>query len=58
MNKVTNDLKDSDLYKVNVDKSSLKTKREKLKRDRFREKERLSTSKTEKVLVKKFQEKV
>lgn len=36
----TQGLKDSDLFSVNVNKKGLSEKREKLKRDRFKEKER------------------
>jgi len=47
-------MKDKDLFAVNVDKSSLKAKREKLKKDRFKEKQKESTSKYEKELVKRL----
>jgi hypothetical protein len=36
--KSLNTMKDNDLFKVNVDKTSLKQKRDKLKKDRFKEK--------------------
>ena len=49
-------LKNDDLFKVNVDKSSLKTKRDKLKKDRFKEKQRATTSKVEEELVKRLVE--
>ncbi len=51
-------LKDIDLFKINVDKTSLKGKRDKLKKDRFKEKERATTSRVEEDLVKKLAEKV
>ena len=46
-------MKNDDLFSVNVNKSGLKEQREKLKRDRFREKERTYTSKTEEDLLRK-----
>jgi hypothetical protein len=42
---------------VNVDKQGLKAKREKLKKDRFKQKEKLSTSKVDKLLIKRLKAK-
>ncbi|CDW85537.1 UNKNOWN [Stylonychia lemnae] len=50
-------LKDDDLFKVNVNKTDLKNQREKLKRDRFKEKEKLYTSQVEQKLLKKLLDK-
>lgn len=46
-------LKDSDMFKVNVNKDGLKAKREKLRKDRFKEQDK-PKSKYEEVFVKKL----
>lgn len=51
-------IKDDELFKVNVSKDGLKNKREKLKKDRFKEKERANKSDYEEVMVKRLVEKV
>ena len=45
------------MYSVNVDKKGLKEKRDRLRRDRFKEKDR-PTSKYEEVTIKKLREKI
>eukprot|EP00347_Sterkiella_histriomuscorum_P017776 403348038 len=47
-------MKDEDLFTVNAKKQNVKGEREKLKRDRFKEKEKIYTSKTEQDLLKRF----
>ena len=47
-------MKDSELFTVNAKKSEVKKEREKLKKDRFKEKERLTTSKCEEDKINKM----